>query len=67
MTARELVQRPTYAEEFQNLRDNVHKVIVNNEVMEKWDQISCTMSNQGLAKNDLQTPKLSHGLEDPDE
>ena len=67
MTAREFVQRPTYAEEFQNLRDNVHKVIVNNEVMEKWEQISCAMSNQGLAKNDLQPPRLSYGLEDPNE
>ena len=27
LTANELVARPTYAEEFQNIRDNMHKVV----------------------------------------
>ena len=31
-TANELVARPTYAEEFANLRENVHKVIVHADV-----------------------------------
>ena len=29
LTANELVSRPTYVEEFQNIRENVHKVVLN--------------------------------------
>ena len=30
MTADQLVARPTYAEEFQNIRENVHKVVLSS-------------------------------------
>ena len=30
LTAKELVGRPTYKEEFENVRHNVHKVILNS-------------------------------------
>ena len=29
LTAHELMQRPTYVEEFQNIRDNVHNVVLS--------------------------------------
>ena len=35
LTAAELIARPTYAEEFQNIRENVHKVVVPNDP-EAW-------------------------------
>ena len=35
LTAGELIARPTYAEEFQNIRENVNKVIVPNDP-ESW-------------------------------
>ena len=30
-----MIARPTYAEEFQNIRENVHKVVVPNDP-ESW-------------------------------
>ena len=30
LTAKELIARPTYAEEFQNIRENVHKVVLSS-------------------------------------
>ena len=33
MTATELMGRPTYVEEFQNIRDNVNKAVMNKEVV----------------------------------
>ena len=35
MTSNELVARPTYAEEFQNIRENVHKVVLSS-LPEDW-------------------------------
>ena len=35
LTATELVARPTYAEEFQNIRENVHKVVLST-LAEDW-------------------------------
>ena len=35
ISANELMARPTYAEEFQNIRDGVNKVIVPNDP-EAW-------------------------------
>jgi hypothetical protein len=32
LTATELMGRPTYVEEFQNIRDNVNKAVMNKEV-----------------------------------
>ena len=43
LTASELVLRPTYKEEFQNIRDNVHKAIQprdSAQIDEDWDDIS---------------------------
>lgn len=31
LTATELVARPTYAEEFQNIRDNMHKAVAQGD------------------------------------
>ena len=36
MTAEQLVARPTYAEEFQNIRENVHKVVLSS-LAEDWE------------------------------
>ena len=38
MTADQLVARPTYAEEFQNIRENVHKVVLNTSLADDWDE-----------------------------
>ena len=35
LTANELVSRPTYVEEFQNIRENVHKVVLST-LPEDW-------------------------------
>ena len=35
VTADEMVARPTYKEEFENIRHNVHKVILNTSNMEE--------------------------------
>ena len=46
--ADELVARPTYREEFENIRHNVHKVILNTSNMEESNDQESLLS--GISK-----------------
>ena len=68
ITAAELLARPTYAQEFQNIRENVHKIVVPNDP-EAWErsQKDKTESNESRVKlqksiNNKKTAKLAEGL-----
>lgn len=51
ITARELVARPTYAEEFDNLRDNLNpKVMQDYSGIDDFDARSSMQTNQGAHK-----------------
>ena len=63
LTASELVLRPTYKEEFQNIRDNVHKAIQprdSAQIDEDWDDIS------HYSKISMKRPKNNSSKHDSD-
>ena len=44
LTADEMVARPTYKEEFENIRHNVHKVILNTSNMDESNGLESSLS-----------------------
>ena len=51
------MSRPTYAEEFENLRDNMSNVVFGDNVMETMSQLSSRMRRSKTGKNMLKGKK----------